>query len=450
MVYNEDMIKPLRGRPLTNKEKMLVKDGMDLQDIKKVLDDFMLLTGLEAIFTNGKGEIVAISDQSEVCSSFCRLIRSDPEGLKRCVQSMDKAGRQAAELGEAYIYRCHAGVIKFTAPVMSDTTYIGSISSGSVLMWDWDEIALQEIFNQTKDLKVNKEALVVASRQIKVLSSKKVQGAAKQLFIVASHLDSSGLDMLKERKELNDQQSKLFDFVYQNKIGRDPVRLLESQALKCSYPMDKENELLCRVRLGDRTGAKAILNEILGHIFLGGVTDIELLKARILELVVVISRAAVEGGASLEKLLGLNYEFIADLSAKKNFDEICLWIVKVLDVFMDTVYETRNIKNARSIVEALKFIRENYKKNLTLESVAQQVYISPYYLSHLFKEELGITFVEYLTKVRIDEAKRLLKDSSMSIVAIALEVGYQDASYFSKVFKKVVGLSPNQYRKNLS
>jgi two-component system response regulator YesN len=99
------------------------------------------------------------------------------------------------------------------------------------------------------------------------------------------------------------------------------------------------------------------------------------------------------------------------------------------------------------LASALNYIRENHKNNISLEDVSQHIYISPYYLSHLFKEELGITFVEYLTKVRIEEAKKLLKNSSMSIVAIASEVGYEDASYFSKVFKKMTGLSPNQYRK---
>jgi len=81
--------------------------------------------------------------------------------------------------------------------------------------------------------------------------------------------------------------------------------------------------------------------------------------------------------------------------------------------------------------------------------VARKVYISPYYLSHLFREELNITFLEYLTMVRMEEAKKLLKDTSLSIVAIASQVGYEDASYFSKVFKKYVGISPAQYRKNL-
>ena len=72
-----------------------------------------------------------------------------------------------------------------------------------------------------------------------------------------------------------------------------------------------------------------------------------------------------------------------------NIDELCYWLVKVLDTFMDTVYETRNVRSARNLGEALKYIRENYNRNLTLENVAQQIYISPYYLSHMFRRNLG-------------------------------------------------------------
>jgi two-component system response regulator YesN len=316
-------------------------------------------------------------------------------------------------------------------------------------MWEWDEIALQEFLNLTQDLNINREALMVASRRIKMLSGRNVQAAARLIFIMANHIAKTGMMTLQYRKELNEQQAKLAEAIFERKRAEETIKALESKAQIQIYPIDKEQELLSRVKLGDRTGAKKILNELLGDIFYRAAGSMDLIKARILELVIVISRAAVEGGASLERLLGLNYNFISELSQMTNLDEICHWVVKVLDMFMDTVYETRKVRNARSLGEALKYIRENYQSDLTLEDVAQKICMSPYYLSHLFREELNITFVEYLTMVRMEEAKRLLKDTSQSIVAIAFQVGYEDASYFSKVFKKYVGISPAQYRKNL-
>jgi two-component system response regulator YesN len=425
-----------------------LSDVIDVDELKRILNAFVIATGLGAIYINAKGESTVVPEEYEGYCPFCKIVRSDPEGRRRCMESMNNAGKLAAQLGEPYISRCHAGLIEFAAPILFKDIYLGSISCGPVLMWDWDEIAVEEFLALTEDLDINREALLVASRNLKVLTGRDVQAAAELLFIISNHIAKSGMITLQQRKNINEQQSLLAELIFEKKQAEERIQYLENR-VKCEeYPLDKENDLLNKVRMGDRKGAKKILNEILSVIFLRSSGNIELIKARILELVIVISRAAVEGGASLDKLLGLNYSFISELSQKDLFEDICIWIVKVLDTFMDTVYESRNIKNSKLLSDAMNYIRENYKENLTLESVAQQVFISPFYLSHLFREELDITFLEYLTRIRIETAKQLLKDQNTTISSIAAEVGYEDPSYFSKVFKKNTGLSPNQYRKN--
>ena len=292
--------------------------------------------------------------------------------------------------------------------------------------------------------------MLAASRKIKVLNCRNVQAAAELLFITANHFAKSNIITLQQRRELSEQQSKLAELIFKQKKAEERIRYLEERVKHEEYPMEKENELLNRVRMGDRQGAKKILNELLAVIFLHTSGNIELIKARVLELVVVISRAAVEGGAKLDKLLGLNYSFISELASKNKFEDVCFWIVKVLDTFLDTVYEARSIKNSKLLEEAIQYIRENYHEKLSLENVAEKIYISPYYLSHLFKEELGITFLEYLTRIRMEEAKKLLMDRSLTILDISLRIGYDDPGYFSKVFKKNIGVSPSQYRKQTS
>lgn len=437
------------GAEMSNQQNINIQEIIDPKKLKKLLNSFVLATGLGAIFISTDGEYTIVPDDYEGICPFCKIVRGDAEGIQRCSLSMTKAGKLAAQLGEPYISRCHAGLIEFSAPIMFKDIYLGSISCGPVLMWDWDEIAVQEFLKQTEDLQLNREALVVASRQIKVLSGRNVQAAAELLFIMANSIAESGMITLQQRKELNEQEAKLAEAIFEKKKVQEKIKILEATNQKNRYPMEKERELLGRVRLGDRNGAREILNDLLGEIFFKTAGNYDVIKARILELVVVISRAAVEGGASLEKLLGLNFHFIEELYEVKQFDDICQWLIKVLDIIMDTVYETRNIKNAKCLGDVLTYIRENFKRNLSLENVAQQVFISPFYLSHLFKEELGITFVEYLTRVRIEAAKQLLKNSSETILAVSAQVGYEDASYFSKVFKKVTNISPNQYRKSI-
>jgi len=376
---------------------------------------------------------------------FCRLIQNTDDGRARCAESLTKGGELASQLGEPYIFRCHAGLIEWSAPVVVEGRFLGSFSCGPALMWQLDDLAWEEVAGSIRDLDLPHAELRSLLSDIKILTAPNVQAAADLLFVLTNHIARTGLLTLNQKRELNDQQKQLAEAIGTRKTAEELLSAVEMRN-NSFYPLEKERNLLGRVRIGDRTGAKEILNELLGEILLGSGGDQEVMKARLLELLIVLSRAAVEGGANLDKLFRLNFSFIGRLSGIDNFDELCLWIVDALDNFMDTVYQVKQVKNVRLIGEAITYIRQHYGETLTLEGLAQKVFISPFYLSHLFKEELGLTFVEYLTRVRVEEAKQLLAMGSLSVLGVAEKVGYEDASYFSKIFRRATGLSPSQYR----
>lgn len=99
------------------------------------------------------------------------------------------------------------------------------------------------------------------------------------------------------------------------------------------------------------------------------------------------------------------------------------------------------------ISEVVRYLNSHYMNKLSLQSVAEKFYISPYYLSRFFKEATGFTFVEYLNSVRIKEAKRLLENSSMKVNLISKKVGFGSVTHFGRVFKEVTGYVPLHYRK---
>ena len=104
-------------------------------------------------------------------------------------------------------------------------------------------------------------------------------------------------------------------------------------------------------------------------------------------------------------------------------------------------------KYSKLLEDAKAFIDDNYKHDdMSLNMVAAQVNISPSYFSTIFSNEMGQTFVEYLTHVRLEKARELLMCSNMRTAEIGYEVGYKDSHYFSYIFKKVVGCSPKEYR----
>lgn len=98
---------------------------------------------------------------------------------------------------------------------------------------------------------------------------------------------------------------------------------------------------------------------------------------------------------------------------------------------------------------AIEHIKSYYMKDLTIKDVTKELNISESYLTKLFKQEINITFIEYLTQVRIRKAIELMKENNLPIYRIAEEVGYKDYRYFSMVFKKVIGISPKKYQNKL-
>ncbi|GMQ59327.1 response regulator [Vallitalea sediminicola] len=96
--------------------------------------------------------------------------------------------------------------------------------------------------------------------------------------------------------------------------------------------------------------------------------------------------------------------------------------------------------------QAIKYIKENYSSKLDLQTVADHLYISSWYLCKILKKEVGNSFIELLNEVRIQEAKKLLTTTNYKVYEITEMVGYSDTPYFSKTFKKHVGITPNQYR----
>ncbi|MBN1874270.1 MAG: helix-turn-helix domain-containing protein [Anaerolineae bacterium] len=101
-----------------------------------------------------------------------------------------------------------------------------------------------------------------------------------------------------------------------------------------------------------------------------------------------------------------------------------------------------------AIQEAITFIEQNYAEILSLDTISGHVFLSPHYFSECFKSETGLSPWEYLTRVRLAQAKALLVSSDVSITDIAQSVGFGDSSYFSKVFKAREGISPRTYRKS--
>ncbi len=130
-----------------------------------------------------------------------------------------------------------------------------------------------------------------------------------------------------------------------------------------------------------------------------------------------------------------------------NFSQVVKNLHLAVDGYIAEKQKQIKQKNRKPISAAVRYIHENYAKAISQDEVARASNVSGTYLSKLFKEEMGTGFTEYVTKVRLEEAEKLLADTVLSIREIAAAVGYPDEKYFSRLFKKSTGIKPSEYRK---
>ena len=164
-------------------------------------------------------------------------------------------------------------------------------------------------------------------------------------------------------------------------------------------------------------------------------------------MVVMISRQAIECGADEEQTLFFVQRCQEKIPALKDSVALNSWLFTAVTGFLDNLLAYPDAKHANLIHQCIQYINTNYSSPLTLEEIARIVCLSPDYLSKIFKQETGTTFSRYLNDVRIARAKELIRQSRLRMTDISSMVGYDDQSYFTKVFTKTVGVSPSEYRK---
>lgn len=167
------------------------------------------------------------------------------------------------------------------------------------------------------------------------------------------------------------------------------------------------------------------------------------------ELLVLMSRAAINNGADADRTLQLNHEYLKKLMQFTSIDQLCLWLSDALNSLMHELFTFADAKHANVLHRCVQYIGEHYSEPITLTQVAEKVYLTPTYLCRVFKKEAGVTFNEYLNRVRINKAKDLLRNRDLRLTDISLMVGFEDQSYFTKVFKRMTGTLPRAYRESL-
>lgn len=217
---------------------------------------------------------------------------------------------------------------------------------------------------------------------------------------------------------------------------------------EANYPIDQERRLFEMTEKGNENEALIAANRFFGWMVENYSDHIYDIKLKALEFVLRVEHLAIrEGGMEYHFLSRQDY--LPSLLALNSLDEIQQWFVSKISAACRDVVQSKEKQSSSSVERAKAYIAERYNKDISLDDVSKEVDISPYYFSKLFKEETGENFIEYLTAVRINRAKQLIAGSDMSMKEICTEVGYSDPNYFSRIFKKNVGVTPTEYKEKV-
>jgi two-component system response regulator YesN len=158
---------------------------------------------------------------------------------------------------------------------------------------------------------------------------------------------------------------------------------------------------------------------------------------------------ATESASDPAAMIELRNAYVNRLMKMESADEL----VRFARSCLERVFSTREINGSegrRLVAQAKDMLEGRATEDVTLADVARGVFVSPSYLSRLFKAICGVNFHEYLTTIRIQKAQALLRDSDMSCGEVGRAVGYSNASHFSQTFKTITGYTPSQFREHVN
>ena len=168
-------------------------------------------------------------------------------------------------------------------------------------------------------------------------------------------------------------------------------------------------------------------------------------KLKVLEFVLKAESLAYEKGGNTYHFRSRE-DYLNIINNTKEYDKLRKWFIDKISDACRNVMSRRENRSNGVIDRAREYIHNNYKNDISLDDVSREIDISPYYFSKIFKEAMGENFIEYLTNIRIEKAKELLDNTDMSMKEICIEVGYSNPNYFSRIFKKNVGVTPTEYK----
>ena len=237
----------------------------------------------------------------------------------------------------------------------------------------------------------------------------------------------------------------------QNKVAVFDSKVIQASSISSesmsigSYPNEVNEKLVIALRTNDNEEVVMLLNDVFNYIKEKRLS-FEYVYVVVMGLVSLCLSFINETGKNVDLVFGKDFSPYTEIKSKTSPDALHQWLVKLFKTVLKYSDEGRNTKSKKIVDSVREYIAENYHdSNLSVEGIANGIYINSSYLRKIFKKELNMSVSDYIVDLRLQKAKDLIGNGNMRLSDISEMVGYNDAGYFSKSFKKKYGFSPSGY-----
>ncbi|NOU72449.1 AraC family transcriptional regulator [Paenibacillus sp. LMG 31458] len=288
-----------------------------------------------------------------------------------------------------------------------------------------------------------------SNKQVMIRMVKKLQNQVdRKGFSVSAGIGTYYDDPYKLHLSYGEAKESLIDRFFQGNrmiFQYEQKRNIQEERTE-TVSQEEKIELLSRVRIGDEDGSIAYLAVLLER--LAGVYkhNVDRFKSDSYDLILSLSRMVVDLVGNASEILSDIARMLQNLYNTIRYDKFVEKLSSYWRKLARQLVDDHALEVSPVIRSAIVYINEHHQEKMLLTEIAQHCYLSTYYFAHLFKKETGLSFVDFLNKVRIEKSAYFLEKTELSVREIAAHVGIHDANYFARKFRMVMGCSPTDYR----
>lgn len=288
------------------------------------------------------------ADRSAGCR-FCKQLNMDAANQCDGAAIHRYSICQADRFGGSFTYFCPANLVYWASPVSVNGNIIGALIAGSVLMIEPEDYVDQEVSfpNDLSDRALN--ALREQFRDIPYVSPERVNSLSRVLAEMALGLSKRLSENALWESRIESQQARISAHIHRLKADSE-----SASGMKQQYPLAKERALFALIAQGDQANATQALHELLAYVLFASGRDLNLTRARVLELAVLMSRAALDGGANASDVLAQSGTFLVDINRISSVEELTAWLIMTLGHFAAGLPTRQWSRNAELIHRAVQ------------------------------------------------------------------------------------------------